>query len=121
MYGSFLRDVRLSRGLTQAELAAIAGVAQSNVSAYETERRTPSIDTLNKLGVACGFQLSAVAGDTKVWCPLPHADWLAGDGPPPRDPDDPPDEPSTVTRDTPIEDRVRIIEAVLALADATTP
>ena len=43
MYGSFIRAVRLSRGMTQRELAEIAGVRQSNVSAIENERR-PEIE-----------------------------------------------------------------------------
>jgi hypothetical protein len=78
----------------------------------------PSADTLNKLVVACGYQLAAVAGDKTVWCPLPIAEWLPDQESYPRHPDDPPDEPPTVTVDMPIDRRVRIIESVLALADA---
>lgn len=119
MYGAFIRGIRESRGLTQVQLAQFAGLPQSNVSAYEHDRRVPSADTLNKLVVACGYQLAAVAGDTELWCPLPVADWVPAAHSPPRAPDDPPDERAAVTSDTPIEQRVRIIEAVLNLADAT--
>ena len=119
MYGSFIREIRESRGLTQVELARIAGVPQSNVSAYERDRRVPAAETLNRLVVACGYQLAAVAGSTTLWCPLPVAEWVPSTEVPPREPDDPPDELSTVTRNTPIDRRARIIEAVLELADAT--
>ena len=61
MYGTFVRAAREARNLTQHDLAATSGVAQSNISAIENGRRIPSADTLNRLLVACGFELAATS------------------------------------------------------------
>lgn len=52
--------VRLARdkaGLTQAELAAAAGVTQQTVSAYETGRKEPTLPTLQRLIGAAGLEM----------------------------------------------------------------
>jgi transcriptional regulator with XRE-family HTH domain len=68
--GALLRAVRRRRGLTQTELARRAGTSQPVVSAYEHDRRDPTIATLRRLVAAGGERLVV---DTVV----------AGDGPPP--------------------------------------
>jgi transcriptional regulator with XRE-family HTH domain len=118
MDGAFLRRLRTSRGLSQPELAAVSGIDQPNISAIENGRRVPSVETLNRLVVACGYELAAVAGDRIVHLPLPRVGWFPDDDLPPPHPDDPPDEAPTVTADTPMADRVRAIAAVL---DASSP
>jgi uncharacterized protein len=55
--GSLLRRARVGAGMSQAELAASAGVAQSVISAYEAGRRQPSLPTLAKLIDAAGCDL----------------------------------------------------------------
>lgn len=119
MYGSFLRSVRESRRLTQAELASISGVPQPNISAIENDRRMPTADTLNRLLVGCGYELAATAGNRTIYCPLPRAGWFPDDDLPARLPGDPPDEEPVVGPDTPLEDRVAIINAVLEAASAS--
>ncbi len=52
-----LRIARHRAGLTQVELAARAGVAQSVISAYESGRRQPALSTLAALVEATGFEL----------------------------------------------------------------
>jgi predicted nucleotidyltransferase/DNA-binding XRE family transcriptional regulator len=52
-----LREARRKAGLTQSQLAARAGVAQSVVSAYETGTREPSLATLQRLVSATGLTL----------------------------------------------------------------
>jgi uncharacterized protein len=52
-----LRRARLRAGLSQAELAARAGVAQSVISAYEADRRQPALSTLARLIEAAGYDL----------------------------------------------------------------
>lgn len=47
-------------GLSQAELARRAGVAQPVISAYETRRREPSMSMLAKLVAASGHDLSVL-------------------------------------------------------------
>jgi transcriptional regulator with XRE-family HTH domain len=118
MYGDFVRRVRRSRGLSQRQLAAISGVRQPNISAIEADRRMPSADTLNRLLVSCGYELAAVAGERMVFAPLPERGWFPDEGRPGPLDDDPVDEAPTVTPDTPMAERVRVINAVL---EASTP
>jgi transcriptional regulator with XRE-family HTH domain len=77
MYGTFIRQVRVSRGLTQVELALIVGIEQPNLSAYENNRQMPSADVLNRILVGCGYLLEATAGTRRIVCPLPRATWPA--------------------------------------------
>lgn len=118
MYGEFIKGLRLSRGLSQADLAATVGISQPNLSAYERDRRVPTADTLNKLVVACGYELAATNGEHTRYCPLPRAGWFPDEDDPPRDPDDPTDERPSVTGATTMEQRVSVITAVLELAAA---
>ncbi len=117
MFGAFVREVRQSRGMSQQELADNAGLTQSNVSAIENNRRQPSARSLNRILVACGYQLAAVAGPRQIFAPLPPG-WFPDDDLPPRLPGDPPDEEPTITPATPMHERVRHINAVL---EASTP
>jgi uncharacterized protein len=55
--GSLLRQARLQARLSQTELAGRAGVAQSVISAYESDRREPALRTLTKLVAATGHRL----------------------------------------------------------------
>jgi predicted nucleotidyltransferase len=55
--GALLRQARTRAGLSQAELATRAGVAQSVISIYESGRRQPALPTLAALVEATGFDL----------------------------------------------------------------
>jgi predicted nucleotidyltransferase/DNA-binding XRE family transcriptional regulator len=55
--GGLLRRARLGAGISQAELAFRAGVAQSVISAYEAGRRQPSLPTLARLIDSAGSDL----------------------------------------------------------------
>jgi uncharacterized protein len=57
MSGSVLRAARRKAGISQAELARRAGVAQSVISVYESGRRQPSVPTLASLVAATGLEL----------------------------------------------------------------
>jgi transcriptional regulator with XRE-family HTH domain len=115
MYGSFLREVRTSRGLSQAQLSEVSGISQPNLSAYENDRRVPTLDVLNRILVACGYQLVADGGSRQVRAPLPKVGWFPDEDLPPRLPDDPPDEPPNVPWGTPIDERVDAIHQALAI------
>jgi transcriptional regulator with XRE-family HTH domain len=52
-----LRLARDKAGLSQAELARRAGVPASMVSAYERDRRQPTLATLLRLLKAAGYEL----------------------------------------------------------------
>ena len=52
--GALIREARQRAGLSQTELARRAAVAQSVISAYETDRREPGLAMLTKLVEAAG-------------------------------------------------------------------
>lgn len=56
--GTLIREARRRARLSQTDLAQRAGVAQSVISAYETDRREPGLRTLAKLIEAAGYELS---------------------------------------------------------------
>ena len=64
--GDLIRDARRRSALTQAELARRAGTRQSAVSAYETDKREPSISTLQRLLAAAGFDLQLQITESSV-------------------------------------------------------
>lgn len=47
--GQRIRTMRLSRGMTQADLAKSIGQSQSSITMYETGRREPDFETLEAL------------------------------------------------------------------------
>ena len=53
-----IRDARHRARLSQTDLARRAGVAQSVISAYESDRREPGLAMLSKLIEATGHQLT---------------------------------------------------------------
>jgi transcriptional regulator with XRE-family HTH domain len=119
MYGAFLRQVRESRGMSQGDLAEVSGIGQPNISAYENDRRSPSLDTFNRILVSCGYELAADGGRTVLYAPFPvGAGGYPFDDLPPRLPDDPPDEPPTVPLDATPQERAAILVSVLDLAAA---
>jgi len=54
-----LARVRRAAGLSQAELACRAGTSRPTLSAYEHGSKSPSLDTLERLFAAAGFELAA--------------------------------------------------------------
>ncbi len=97
----------------------LSSVRQSNISAIENDRRVPSADTLNRLVVACGYELTATAGRRTIACPLPMAGWFPDEDTPPAHPDDPVDERPAVGPRTPMRTRARVLTAILHAVDAT--
>lgn len=47
-----LTSIRLSRGLSQAQLAKLVGLRQPNISAIESGTRKPEYETVRKLSIA---------------------------------------------------------------------
>lgn len=52
-----LRALRISEGLSQAELSKISGYTQMTVSTIETGRREPKIVTVERLADVMGYDL----------------------------------------------------------------
>ncbi len=114
MYGEFVRAVREARSLSQRELALVSGIGQSNISAIENNRRTPSAETLHSLLEACGFELTATAGSRTIFCPPPDDERVAD-----ALPGDPADERPALAPGATETDRARVVAAVLDAVDAT--
>ncbi len=55
--GALLKRARESAGLTQRDLAALAGTSQPAVARYESGRVSPRAATRDRLLAACGYQL----------------------------------------------------------------
>src|SRR5580704_2838637 len=70
---ALLQLARIKSGLSQGQLSERAGVPATMISAYERDRRQPTIPTLMRLLKAAGFELSMrlVPSD-------PHDEVLAG-------------------------------------------
>lgn len=55
-----LRQLREAAGLTQAQLAAAAGVRQATVSDLENGKQTPTVSTLSDLAEALDVEFLAL-------------------------------------------------------------
>lgn len=64
--GRFLRERRLANGLSQAQLARRAGTSQGAISMIERGRKSPTIETLDRLLRVMGERLHLDA------TPTPH-------------------------------------------------
>ena len=58
MSGDLIKEARLRAGLTQTELGARLGKAQSAIARWERDDVSPSLETLRGVVRACGFDLS---------------------------------------------------------------
>ncbi len=52
-----IRTARRRAGLTLRELAQRARTSHSTLAAYEQGRKTPNVDTLDRILTACGFSV----------------------------------------------------------------
>jgi transcriptional regulator with XRE-family HTH domain len=59
--GDAIKRARLRAGLTQHALAARAGTSQATISAYESGRKQPSLETLDRVLAATGARLAVVS------------------------------------------------------------
>lgn len=58
-----LKDIRKSKGMTQAALSAFSGVNRVSIAKYETGKSTPSLKTAERLAVALGVKVDELIGD----------------------------------------------------------
>lgn len=59
-FGKKLKQIRISRGLSQAKLAEMADVHEKHISKIETGRFHPNFETLNKILKALDLKLDDV-------------------------------------------------------------
>ena len=55
--GPAIRKARREKGLTQKELAALSGMAQSDISRVEGEKGNPSVEILERIAQGIGMKL----------------------------------------------------------------
>jgi transcriptional regulator with XRE-family HTH domain len=51
---SVVKDLRVAAGVTQTELAELAGTSQPTIAAYEAGRKSPTLRTLRRMASAAG-------------------------------------------------------------------
>jgi hypothetical protein len=56
--GDLIKEARLRAGLTQVELGARLGKAQSVIARWERDEVAPSFETLREVVRACGLELT---------------------------------------------------------------
>ena len=64
-FGAKLKQIRMSRGLSQARLAEMADIHEKHISKIETGRFHPNFETLNKILKALDLKLDDVGIDLK--------------------------------------------------------
>jgi transcriptional regulator with XRE-family HTH domain len=64
--GSKLRAIRALRGITQADLAAKAGVSATAIAEYETDKRDLRANTIRKLCDALGVRVTYTVDGTEI-------------------------------------------------------
>lgn len=73
MFFERLKELRLSRNMTQNQLANLLGVAKSTVSMYENGRREPDLETLEAIADIFNIDLNSLASrkETNVYLKIP--------------------------------------------------
>lgn len=62
MVGDRIRTLRKERGLTQQQLEQMTGIAQKNISSYESNKLKPSGRTLQRFAAAFNVDVSELSG-----------------------------------------------------------
>lgn len=70
-FAAKLREVRVTRGMTQVELARLAHVTSSYITRLETARTAPGIDLVDRLSVALGCSASDLLSTDQPPDPIP--------------------------------------------------
>ncbi len=63
--GLRIREARQQKGMSQQELAAVIGVSDKTISAYEVGRVDPPLDALEKLSQATSHPIGFFVGDVQ--------------------------------------------------------
>ena len=63
LIGSRIRTMRMSRKMTQADLAKAINQSQSSITMYETGRREPDFETLEALADVFNVPLASIVAD----------------------------------------------------------
>ena len=63
--GGRIREIRITLGKTQKEVAERAGMADSALRKYESGRQIPTIDTLHRIADALGVKMHSLISDER--------------------------------------------------------
>lgn len=66
MIGNILRNMRLSAGLSQKELAKKLNMADTTISSYERENSQPDFETIITIAKICGFEFQIINKSNQV-------------------------------------------------------
>lgn len=58
-FGKFIKDLRISRELTQEEVSQLSGVTFSTINRLERGLANPTLETIDKILKVYGFELTA--------------------------------------------------------------
>lgn len=72
VFAERLKTARKKAGYTQAQIAQITGISQSNLTKYETERLEPSLETLGILAQFYNVSIDWLLGVTIDKTQYPH-------------------------------------------------
>ena len=61
-----IKNSRLQAGLTQKELAKRLGTSQQNIAQYESGKRIPKIETLQKIANALNVSVNELRSDNEI-------------------------------------------------------
>lgn len=57
MISKIIKNMRMSSGYNQAQLAEKIGIAQTTLSGYETNYSNPNFDIVEKIAKSCDFDI----------------------------------------------------------------
>lgn len=63
--GARIKEMRKARNITQVQLAQMAGISQSSISAIEKLTNTPTTGTLKLIAAALGCTVGELLGEKK--------------------------------------------------------
>lgn len=64
MFGEYLKQYRIEKGMTQAELAGKLSVSQNAISQYEAGKRHPPISRIAHIAKALGCSVSELVDNS---------------------------------------------------------
>lgn len=70
--GERIRERREARGWTQVRLAQETGIPRATLANYESGRREPDLETIQRLAQALGTSMSYLVGETEDPSPPPQ-------------------------------------------------
>lgn len=70
-FGDILKRLRVERGLSQDEIAALLGTTKQVISRYETKQRVPRISVVERFAERLGLPVSFLTGEISAPDPAP--------------------------------------------------